>query len=401
MDIIQDKIIDIEHAKKIKTYRSGIFTLKVGVDWSLIQPLLQRVEDAHARFATVPILPDIATRLQKEIVASSVFGTNTIEGGTLTEEETAAVIDAEVAQAEEEKRVLNIKQAYSRAETLADVCINEMRANPETRGPDVGLQEKTILELHSLITDGLLHPQNIPGQYRDNRKGQLTKVGDSKHGGIYTPPKCRDDIKLLMQQYVQWINSAELCQLSPLIKAPLAHYYFERIHPFWDGNGRVGRVLEALLLKSAGYKYAPFALSRYYLAHIDEYFTVFNLARKAEDNKEQYPNTVFIEFFLTGMLEVLNLLHDRVNRIIAILLYETSLNAKLQSKEINIRQFTIINNLLPHGIEHPLKYLQSQTWYTGLYQKLTSKTRSRDLKGLVQQGLISITDDKKVKLLVP
>ena len=258
-----------------------------------------------------------------------------------------------------------------------------------------------ITDLHSIITNELTHPQNIPGQYRDNQKGQLTKVGDAEHGGTYTSPKCRDDIDLLIKQYLNWINSPELSQPSPLIRAPLAHYYFERIHPFWDGNGRVGRVLEAVVLKCAGYQYAPFALSRYYFEHIDEYFTVFILARKAEENKAENPNTAFIEFFLNGMLNVLNLLHDRVNRIIAMLLYETTLNSKLQSKAINIRQYTIINNLLPHGIEHPTKYLQAQAWYSGLYQKLTPKTRARDLKGLVEEKLIVITDDKKLKLLVP
>ena len=392
---------DIKSAKKIETFRSGIFTFQIGIDSTRIQPLLQRVEDAHARFASVPILPDIATRLEREVVASSVFGTNTIEGGTLTEEETASVIDAKIAKEEKEKRVLNISKAYSKAEGFADSCINQNKASPKGTGLVVALHKAMITDLHSTITEGLTHPQNIPGQYRNNQKGQLTKVGDAEHGGVYTPPKCRDDIDLLTTHYLEWVNSSEVSQLSPLIRAALAHYYFERIHPFWDGNGRVGRVLEAVILKCAGYKYTPFALSRYYLEHIDEYFTVFNLARKAEENKEPYPNTVFIEFFLEGMLNVLNRLHNRVNRIIAMLLYETSLNAKLQNKEINIRQFTLINNLLPHGNEHPLSTMQSQSWYLGLYQKLTPKTRARDLKGLAEVGLITITEDKKVKLLIP
>ncbi|WP_365303207.1 Fic family protein [uncultured Thiodictyon sp.] len=50
-----------------------------------------------------------------------------------------------------------------------------------------------------------------------------------------------------------------------LIRAPLVHYYYEQIHPFWDGNGRVGRVIEASLLLGEGFRYAPFAQARYYL----------------------------------------------------------------------------------------------------------------------------------------
>jgi fido (protein-threonine AMPylation protein) len=49
------------------------------------------------------------------------------------------------------------------------------------------------------------------------------------------------------------------------IRAPLVHFYYEQIHPFWDGNGRVGRVIEATLLQAAGYRYAPFAMARHYL----------------------------------------------------------------------------------------------------------------------------------------
>ena len=381
---------------RIETHRSGPFTFQIGVDLEKIDPLLNRVKDAHSRFSSVPILPDVATQLEKEVVVSSVFGTNTIEGGTLTEEETAGVINgiSEVKE-EKERRVINIKYAYEKAESFADECVKS------GKGITILMQEIMMMDLHAIITDGLKHPHNEPGKYRDNQKGQLTKVGDAEHGGVYTPPKCRDDIEILIKHFFQWVNSEPVCKLPPLLRAPLVHYYFERIHPFWDGNGRVGRVLEAIVLKCAGFKYAPFALSRYYLEHIDEYFTAFNLARKNEEQKDPYPNTVFIEFFLEGMLSVLNSLHDKVNGILAFMLYENILNTFLQQKKINMRQFTIINNLLPRGIEHDLSYIQTQPWYIGLYSKLTPKTKSRDLKNLENNKLITITKDKKVRLMVP
>jgi len=250
---------------------------------------------------------------------------------------------------------------------------------------------------------GLTHPDNVPGQYRDNPKERRTQVGDLEHGGVYVPPKCLDDIKLLMQKFVEWANSDPIYNLPPLLRAPLVHYYFERIHPFWDGNGRVGRVVEAMILKAADYRYAPFALSRYYLEHIDRYFTVFNLARKAEEKDDGYPNQVFVEFFLEGMLEVLHRLHDRVNQMIAVLLYESVLRSLHDKGEINDRQYTIVSNLLTKGRTHLLAEVQTQPWYTSLYRKLTIKTRSRDLKGLREKNLIRIAEDKgqTISLLIP
>lgn len=389
--------------KRVETHRSGIFRFQLGVDLASIEADLLRVEDAHRRFSSIPIIPDVATRLEKEVVAASVFGTNTIEGGTLSEEETAVVIERFVESGDEkEQRVLNIKRAYEKAETFSQQCIEaHTETGSDVRGIAVPLQEIMFSDLHALITHQLSHPFNVPGQYRDNQKGQLTKVGDAEHGGVYTPPKCKDDITLLIKHFLEWINSEEVMQLSPLLRAPLAHYYFERIHPFWDGNGRVGRVIEMLILKCAGYKYAHFALSRFYLDNIDEYFSVFNRARKAEENGEANPNTVFIRFFLKGMLTVINDLHDRANRIIALVLYENMLNNLLREKKINQRQYTIVTTIMETGLVVPLATLQAKPWYQSLYRKLTPKTRSRDLKGLEEHHVLEVTKDKELRLLVP
>ena len=76
------------------------------MDFEKLQPLLQRVEDAHSRFTSIPFLPEIAIQLEKEVIVSSVHGTNTIEGAELTEEETAKIIETKIAPEEKEKRVL-------------------------------------------------------------------------------------------------------------------------------------------------------------------------------------------------------------------------------------------------------------------------------------------------------
>ena len=400
-------MINNEKIVKVNTLRSEVFTFQVGVDCQQIQLLYHRVKDANTRFTSVPVLPEVAATLENEVIVSGIFGTDTIEGGTLTEEEVEATLISENVKEEKERRVLNLKQAYILAEEYSKIFFEDSRSykdkgDPENQVRPVRLQKNIILDLHSTITDNLEHPHNVPGTYRDNQRGQITKVGDSTHGGVYRPPKIRQDIETLMKHYLEWINCPEVRQLDPLIRAPLAHYYFERIHPFWDGNGRVGRIIEAIILKCAGIQYAPFAMSRYYLEHIDEYFTVFNQARKAKERKEPYPNSVFVIFFLEGMLETLNRLHDRLNTMIGRLLYESSLNEKLQKKKINHRQLTIIQHLLYGSVDlDMLNKLQSQVWYSSLYRNLTSKTRARDLKGLEAEKLIEITADKKIRILYP
>lgn len=383
----------------VETHRSGIFKFQAGIDINHLESMINRVNDAHHSFSTLPILPDWANMLEKEIVVSSVFGTNTIEGGTLSEEETAAVLESpESAKGEKEKRVTNLKNAYNRAEDFARHVVTEY--SNKSGGVYLTILEEIFLDLHKDITDGLTHPNNVPGQYRDNPKDLPTKVSDSDHGGIYKPPKCLDDIKMLMDAFIKWANSEPIITLSPLIRAPLVHYYFERIHPFWDGNGRVGRVVEAMILKAAGYKYAPFALAKYYLENIDEHFTVFNIARKAENKKEKYPNKIFVEFFLNGMLEVMNKQQDRIRRLIALLVHDSYIHDLLNRKAINKRQYIILKHLQTIK-EIKLSSLQTESWYELLYDDLTQKTRDRDLKKLYKNELVLIDKEKKLQIVIP
>lgn len=385
----------------VETHRSGLFKFQVGVCPNSIAVLAARVSDAQDRFRKIPMLPDIMSKVQKAVVVSSVHGTNTIEGGTLTLEETESILEGnELKGAEKDQRVININNAYTSVEEIAKSARLKARENHRA---NILIEEEMIRSLHKLITTDLLHPLNVPGQFRNNSKGQLTKIGDLEHGGIYVAPKCLDDISMLIRAYIEWLNSDELINISPIIRAPLAHYYLELIHPFWDGNGRLGRVIEALILKVSGFKYAPFALSKYYLENLDDYFILFNKTRKQAAAGEKFPLTDFVVFFLEGLLSVLNELHDNVSMLTGVLLYETRIDQLLRQNKINSRQSLITHYLLPMGPVHKYKKTITEPWFTSLYAKLTTRTRDRDLAGLEKEYLIKITSgpDKKIRLLIP
>jgi Fic family protein len=369
---------------QVDTDRAGPFTFQVGVDRERIGVPLQRVVDAHSRFATSP-LAQVANQLEREVIASSIYGTNTIEGGTLTEDETQAALtlDPEQVQAIEQRRVLNIQAAYNRARKAA--C-----------DQDWSLSIDFITEVHALITRDIPHNDNRPGIIRDNPKGRTTHVGSPNHGGRYKPPQHDRDIRRLLEGLIAWHGQLLKAGVSPLIRAPLVHYYYELIHPFWDGNGRVGRVIEATLLQAAGYQYAPFALARYYLEHIDNYFALFNTCRKAAEKHQSYPNSDFVEFHLGGMLITINSLHDRVNRIVSLLLFQNRCRDLLDNKAINARQYTILSQLLAHGRPLEMDVVRQSPWYMSQYLRLNDKTRSRDLKKLRELELIHIDAENRL-----
>jgi Fic family protein len=368
-------------SRRIDTDRFGPFVFQPGFTAAAVDLALHRVEDAHARFVASP-LSQVANRLQQEVLVSSVFGTNTIEGGTLSEEETASALslDPRQVQAVEQQRALNIKAAYELSQAAA-------------KTPGWSLTTEFIIDLHRLITADIPHHDNRPGLLRDNPKTRVTTVGDAAHGGRYKPPQYGKDIERLLVALVAWHGELAASGLPALIRAPLVHLYYEQIHPFWDGNGRVGRVIEATLLQAAGYRYAPFALARYYLQNIDAYFTLFNSCRQAAEKRRDAPNQGFVDFHLEGMRQTINTLHDRVNLLVNRLLYESRIRRALDDKRINARQYTILSMLLDRGRPLPLDEVRRAPWYTSLYLKLNDKTRQRDLHRLRELELAFLTTD--------
>jgi Fic family protein len=237
-----------------------------------------------------------------------------------------------------------------------------------------------------------------PSQYRNHPKGKITKVGDAEHGGIYKPPQAHIDIKLLMGHLVARLNSEEVINLPCLIRAALAHYYFERIHPFQDGNGRVGRLLEKTILLAAGYKYASRGIDSYYLQHIDDHFLVFNQARKQEKDDSQTCNQPFVSFVLNGFITSIERLHHRANKLMERFLILAWLGDLLKNKRINQREYEILEYLGSQANPVNQTQLKKTTWYQQLYRRYSPATESRDWTHLLNHNFVTKSEDGSIKL---
>ena len=113
--------------------------------------------------------------------------------------------------------------------------------------------------------------------------GGLTHIANEKANGetevIYTPP-------LLIDMF-EYVHNDETYDIHPLIKIALAHYQFESIHPFRDGNGRTGRILNVLFLCQKGYLDAPILYaSSYIIKNKNEYYTLLRTAKETEQYEE-------------------------------------------------------------------------------------------------------------------
>lgn len=122
--------------------------------------------------------------------------------------------------------------------------------------------------------------KNTNAAIRSSQSLVVIKRGKSEFRSgeiIYTPPRGVGIVEKLMGNLFEFLTDHEKHTMDPLLKMCIAHYQFEAIHPFQDGNGRTGRILNLLYLIYAGLLSHPtLYLSKYILVHKDDYY--FNLA---------------------------------------------------------------------------------------------------------------------------
>jgi len=325
----------------------------------------------------------INEKVINQLMIKSIHGTLAIEGNPSTEKEIEKVINQEDFKRIKERKDIesyNIKQVYD--------YINNFKKTEADK--TLIITEELIRGLHKIITDRTFVNGNVPGQYRNFE----VRVGDDQHGGIYRPPHILEDIKMLMAEFVKWLNSEEVLKEYPIIRAILAHYYFEVIHPFGDGNGRVGRALESLILHDFGFKYgSSFALWIYYYANYDRYFTLFSQTRK-ENKGDQ---TEFIIFALSVLNDALENVFNEIVNIADRLLFKDYLSFLLKTKKINYRQYAISELILDKRIML-VEDFNNYTLINTLYKKMSVRAFQRDMKDLLEtHQLIAIKKGREEK----
>ena len=214
--------------------------------------------------------PD-GVRLRKLNHIRTIRGTTAIEGNTLTEEQITAVLAGKhvVAPKREITEVINAHKAYSAIESF----------NPYSADD--------LLKAHSLMTDGLV---DRPGKWRNCNVGVMGSEGVSH---IAPPFNMVPD---LMSDLFAWLNESEA---PVLIKSSVFHYEFEFIHPFPDGNGRMGRLWQTAILGNWREEFYGVPVENIVWAHQSEYYEAIRMSGAVGECGP------FIDFILDKILRTL------------------------------------------------------------------------------------------------
>jgi Fic family protein len=141
------------------------------------------------------------------------------------------------------------------------------------------LTNRIVLKIQEILEGNKAGFRKLPGTTLKN-----TTTGEI----IYTPPQDPEEIKNLMSNLEKFINNKEACDFDPIVKMAIIHYQFESIHPFYDGNGRTGRIINILYLIQEKLQDLPILyLSNYIIKNKSDYYRLLQEVR-TKNNWEEW-----------------------------------------------------------------------------------------------------------------
>lgn len=258
-----------------KAYKPNILPSSLDLDNELISLLNSSYILLGKLDELVNIVPNIylfiSSYVRKEALLSSQ-----IEGTQATLED---ILDPNV----ETSTSLDITDVVNYTKAIY-FAINELESLP--------ICKRLLCESHKILLSNTRGNDKNPGEYRHSQNW-IGSSSSSINNAKYVPPTV-DDMNNCMSDLEKYINEVDI---DPLIKIGLTHYQFETIHPFLDGNGRIGRLLIILMLIKENLLSQPILyISYFFKSNQFEYYEKLNSVRLNNDYKP------FLKFFLNGII---------------------------------------------------------------------------------------------------
>jgi len=282
--------------------------------------ILKQLPAAHAALAE---LKGIVQSIPNQIILLNALGiqeakdSSSIENIITTHDDLyKANLDFEVSISPNVKEVQNYVAAMKRGFELV-----------ESQGL---LTNQTLLKIQETLEGNNAGFRKLPG----------TALKNAQTGAvIYLPPQDPAEIQELMTNLEQFVNDPELSDYDPLVKMAIIHYQFESIHPFYDGNGRTGRILNILYLILTGLQKLPILyLSNHIIQHKSDYYRLLQGVREKGDWES------WISYMIRG---VENTAKETIQLIEALKILMAEMKTLLQNNYKFYSQ-ELLNNLFAH-----------------------------------------------------
>lgn len=331
---------------------SPSFTIsnKVLKNIGVIEAAKEVIEDA-------PLLPLWEKRFREDAIIRTAHHGTHVEGNQLNLAEAKGVLMGMdvIGRSRDVQEIINYRRVLEVIEQEVDRKVGR-------------ITEALIHKIHRTVVHKILTEEEI-GIYRKKN----VVIRNSATGEITFRPPAPLDVPFLMREFIYWLNKTEDDDLHPVLKAGITHHEFVRIHPYIDGNGRVGRAMSTLVLYLGNYDIRRFfSLEEYYDKDAISYYESLQKASSGD-------LTAWLEYFTLGAAIEFERIKNKIHKLSK----DTYLKEKLGGKQVFItdRQTQVIEYIQTVG------YLQNKGFST-LFSDVSEDTVLRDIKDLIEKGII-------------
>ena len=314
---------------------------------------LTKIERARGFLEATALSEDWIRQMGERALVLEAHYTTHIEGTRLSLNQSERILAGkEVAEADPDdvRELLNYRTAF---EFVSDYL--------NTGGP---ITEGLIREIHKRLVAGVRGGEGQPEEYR---RVQNYIINSITREVIYTPPP-PEVVPALMAGLVGWLNEER--EIHPILISGISQFQLVHIHPFVDGNGRTSRLLSTLCLYRAGYDFKRlFTISEFYDRDRSAFYKTIQSVRERDMDM-----TGWLEYFVSGLIAQMEEVKEKGEKAIRC-------DMSVKKFKLNERQARALSFLLDHG------KLTIQDYET-LVSDVNRRTLQRDLKGMVDRGLL-------------
>ena len=236
---------------------------------------------------------------------------------------------------------------------------------------------RLIRETHAVLLSNVRGEEKMPGEFRRSQNW-IGHAGSTLKDASFIPP-APDEMDICLGDLERYIH--EDSTISNLIKIALIHYQFETIHPFLDGNGRMGRLLIILYLREQGLiEYPVLYLSYFFKKNRNRYYELLNNIRIKGEFEE------WIKFFIDGICEISEDAITSIQKIVE--LKNTDMKKIRELSGGNISNLLLIYDYL---LQHPFLEAEDIKNLVGV----SKPTANKLLENLMTIEIVELVEDKK------
>lgn len=316
---------------------------------------------------------DEKDNLLVDILSTEALKTSEIEGEILNRDSVQSSIKRNLGLSVDNRKVPPAE--FGIAEMMVDLYQNF----------DKPLSHNQLFDWHKMITNGRRDISNI-GCYRTHIEPMQVVSGRIDRPTVHFEAPPSKNLPKEMERFITWFNKAhttrESLETMSLAKASIAHLYFVSIHPFEDGNGRIGRAIAEKSIALSTKKPTLISLSQTIEANKKSYYT------SLEENNKTLEITDWVRYFGQTILDA----QENTLKQIDFLIEKTKFFDRFSS-QLNERQFKVVQRLFEAGYTGFKGGLSADNYTT--IAKTSASTATRDLTDLVGKHIFKKTGTLK------